>query len=311
MKLHPDFSWALVLQSLGRARKFVVAVIRRFRADRCSRVAGALSFTTILAIVPLTAVTLSVLSVFPVFDKWMTAMQSFMYGNFVPAAGDVVQRYLTQFAAKAGRLTAFGIGFLFVTAILLMVTIEDAFNDIWRTPVRRKIVHRFLAYWAVLTLGPILIGAGISLSVMLATTTAIPERSVLDSVRDGVTHVLPFGFELSGFLLLYFLVPSGSVRPAHAVIGAVVAALLFEIAKRAFSWFVLSFSTYQVVYGAIAALPVFLLWVYLSWVVTLLGGVVAATLGQRDGGTPQGAGWVSFKSRRARTGSAQTRRSPR
>src|SRR4030066_1176056 len=120
------------LVSLHTLGQFIVQVAKRFEQDRCQRVAGALSFTTVLAIVPLTAVMLAVLSLAPGFSTWMTVIQDFIYSNFVPAAGEAVQKYLTQFASKAGRLTAVGLLFLMITAIMLMATIEQAFNDIWR-----------------------------------------------------------------------------------------------------------------------------------------------------------------------------------
>src|SRR4030066_153518 len=144
------------LVSLHTLGQFIVQVAKRFEQDRCQRVAGALSFTTVLAIVPLTAVMLAVLSLAPGFSSWMTVIQDFIYSNFVPAAGEVVQKYLTQFAGKAGRLTVFVLLFLSATAILLMATIEQAFNDIWRTANTRKLLYRFLVYWALLTLGPVL-----------------------------------------------------------------------------------------------------------------------------------------------------------
>ncbi len=147
--------------------RFSRQVARHFGEDRCSRVAGALSFASILSLVPLTAVALGMLSVFPVFQSWMAAIQDFIYGNFVPATGEVVQKYLEQFAHKTGRLTALGLLFLAITSVLMMATIELAFNDIWRVRLQRKLLHRFLTYWAILTLGPFLIGVSLTLTSQL------------------------------------------------------------------------------------------------------------------------------------------------
>lgn len=271
--------------------RFVREVAQRFRQDRCPRVASALSFTTLLAIVPLTAVTLAVLSLFPVFSSWMTVIQDFIYSNFVPTAGEVVQKYLTQFAAKAGRLTTVGLAFLVVTAILMMATIEEAFNDIWRVTNRRKPLYRFLTYWALLTLGPILIAVSLTLTskfFIALPLSAATERTLL-SVMVG--EVLPLALEIGAIVLLYTVTPSAAVRWRHALAGGVFAVLLLEIAKRLFAASMKYFTTYQVIYGAVAVLPIFLLWVYISWVIVLLGAIVTANLGQwqRDPPAP-GAG---------------------
>jgi membrane protein len=260
--------------------RFAGTVVRRFQEDRCTRVAGALSFTTVLALVPLTAVALAVLSIFPAFKSWMTVIQDFIYANFVPAFGEVVQRHMQQFALKAGRLTAIGVLFLAVTAILLMATIEQAFNDIWRVKNTRRPLHRFLIYWAILTLGPLLIGLALSLTSALFSLSLFAGRGLLHGVRGGLLMGLPFFLELAAFWLLYSVVPNAGVRWRHALIGALFAALLFEVAQQSFATFVYQVAAYQAVYGAVAALPVFLVWIYLSWVVILLGAVVTAALPQ-------------------------------
>jgi membrane protein len=289
--MHPVFERLLGLWRFART------VARRFAADRCSRVAGALAFTTVLAVVPLSAVSFAVLSVFPVFEAWMTAINNFIYGNFVPAAGDVVNRYLQQFAANAGRLTVWGLAFLFVTAVMLIATIEKAFNDIWHVRRQRKFSRRITAYWAVITLGPALIGASLSITSYLLSLPWFTREPVLAGLRPFALGVTPVVFEFAAFVLLYTIVPNCPVRLRHAAIGAVVATVLFEVAKRVFGGFVVSFSTYRAIYGAVAALPVFLIWIYLSWVVTLLGAQVTAALPQ----------WRAAHARRAApdTGSAR------
>jgi membrane protein len=255
--------------------RFVHVVRARFVEDRCTRVAGALSYTTLLALVPLTAIAFAVLSVFPVFRPIMDLLQDFIYSNFVPAAGEVVQKHLQQFAQNAGRLTAWGLLFLAVTSLMLMATIERTFNDIWHVPQRRMRVNRFLTYWALLTLGPILIGASLSITSYVVSLPLFAGDSVLSGFRAFVLGTLPAFFELLAFLLLYTVVPNHPVRLVHAVAGTLVAVVLFECAKRGFGLFVVHFS-YRKVYGALAALPIFLIWIYVSWVVILLGAVVAA-----------------------------------
>ena len=267
---------------VGAVRRFTGRVIRRFRQDRCQRVAGALSFTTIMAIVPLTAVMLSVLSLFPVFNTWMGLIQEFVYANFVPAAGDVVRKYLTQFAAQAGRLTAVGLVFLFVTSIMLMATIEEVFNDIWRIEITRRWVHRFLAYWAFLTLGPILLAASLVLATKLFTAlpfAAATETTLLNELFD---VALPVMLKFAAALLLYMVVPNTSVDWRHALAGAGFAVVMLEIARVLFAESMRFFiSSYKIVYGAVAALPIFLLWIYISWTIVLVGAIVTAVLGER------------------------------
>jgi membrane protein len=260
--------------------RFVRQVAQRFQEDRCQRVASALSFTTVLSIVPLTAVALAVLSLFPVFRSWMTVIQDFIYSNFVPAAGEVVQKHLTQFASKAGRLTAIGLLFLGITSVMLMATIEQTFNDIWRVAQPRKILHRFLAYWALLTLGPILIGASLTLT---SKFLALPIFGGLEHgfVRSLLDIALPLAMEVGAAVLLYTVVPNVPVVWRDALVGSLFAAVLLEIAKRVFAASMKYFTSYQVLYGAIAALPIFLIWIYISWVIILLGAIVTATLDER------------------------------
>lgn len=267
---------------VGTVARFANRVRQRFIQDRCQRVAGALSFTTIMAIVPLTAVTIAVLSLFPVFSTWMNVIQEFIYSNFVPAAGDVVQKYLTQFAAKAGRLTAVGLVFLGATSVMLMATIEEVFNDIWRIKITRRWVHRVLAYWAFLTLGPILIAASLVLATKLFTAlpfSAATEATLLSQTSD---MVLPAVLKFAAALLLYTVVPNTRVDWRHAVTGAGFAVLLLEIARFLFAESMRYFITsYKIVYGAVAALPIFLLWIYISWIIVLLGAIITAVLGER------------------------------
>jgi membrane protein len=266
---------SLWLTLLGR---FVVTVARRFARDRCSREAAALAFTTALAVVPLTAVGFAVLSVFPVYEKWMSAVQSLIYGNLVPAAGAAVSRYLQQFAANAGRLTMVGLVFLFLTAVALMATVEKAFNYIWHIRKQRKLGRRITAYWAVITLGPVLMGLSLTITSYIASLPLFAQEKALTGKGSVLLQMVPLMFEFATFILLYMVVPNCAVRLRHAAIGAVVATVLFEIAKLMFGMFVRSFSAYQTIYGAVAALPVFLIWIYLSWVVTLLGAEVTAAL---------------------------------
>ncbi len=258
------------------AARFACLVARRFREDRCTRVAAALSFTTLLALVPLTAVTFAVFSTLPVFKPWMAAVQEFLYGNFVPAAGEVVSKYLQRFAANAGKLTFWGMLFLGVAALMMLTTIERTFNDIWHATRRRRRWRRFLAYGALIILGPILVGLSLSLTSYVVSLFGRP--SALGGFRAFLLGTLAVALEYFAFVLLYRIVPNYSVKLRHALLGALVAVVLFELAKRGFGHFIVSFSTYRKIYGALAALPVLLVWIFLSWTITLLGAIVTAVL---------------------------------
>lgn len=253
-------------------------VVQRFREDRCTRVAGALSFTTLLALVPLTAVMFAIFSRFEIFESWMTMAQEFIYRNFVPAAGETVSGYLQKFAANAGKLTIWGMLFLFLTSLMLMATIERVFNDIWHVPHTRKRLHRFLSYGALLVLGPMLIGITLSSTSYLVSLPLFSRDATLGSLKIFLLAVAPMIFEWLAFWALYVVVPNYRVRLRHGLIGSLFATVTFEIAKRGFAFFVTHFANYKAIYGAVAALPVFLIWIYLSWTIILAGAVMTATL---------------------------------
>lgn len=253
-------------------------VVQRFREDRCTRVAGALSYTTLLAIVPLTAVTFAIFSRFEIFESWITLAQDFIYGNFVPASGEAVSRYLQKFAANAGKLTIWGLLFLFLTSLMLMATIERVFNDIWHVPHTRKRLHRYLSYVALLVLGPVLMGISLASTSYLISLPLFSRHAPLSDVKVFLLAVAPVIFEWLAFWALYVVVPNYHVRLRHGLIGSVIATLAFEIAKRGFVFFVTYFANYKAIYGAVAALPMFLIWIYLSWTIILMGAVVTATL---------------------------------
>ncbi len=298
----PNPSTTTFLPALGH---FLLAVQRRFFKDRCPRVAGSLAFTTVVAIVPLTIVGISVLSVFPVFDTWMVSVQAFVYGNFVPTASEVVSRYIQQLTANVGKLTVLGLVFLFVVAVMMIATIELAFNDIWHVHRRRKLSRRFVAYSAVIIFGPVLMGLSLSITSYFVSLPLFNRESSIHGVRQLLLAIAPIVFEWTTFFMLYTVVPNCPVRLRHASLGALLATLLFEIAKRGFSLFVMSFPNYRTIYGAVVALPLFLIWVYLSWMITLLGAQLTATLPY----------WrVSVRAvTRAKSGTenARTRKSPR
>lgn len=260
------------------AWEFCVAVARRFYEDRSLQTAGSLTYTTLLSLVPLITVALALSTAFPVFDHVIGALEAFIVGNFLPetGGGKAVMEQLNAFTASAGRLTAIGIAFLAVTAIMLMLTIDEAMNRIFRVLRPRPYAQRLIMYWAVLTLGPVLIGASLSMTSFLVGSSL----GLLDLgwLTEAVLRAMPFLFTCAAFTLLYVVVPYRRIETRHALVGGIVAGMIFEFAKRGFALYVASFPTYTLIYGAFAAAPIFLLWVYLSWLVVLFGATITALL---------------------------------
>ena len=250
-----------------------------FTQDKCAFAAGALTYTSLLSLVPLMAVTFSILAAFPVFESVTAELQGFVFENFVPAAGEVVSEHLQGFAQKAAQLTAAGVVFLLVTAVMLMANIDSALNVIFKTRSKRRAVASFLVYWAVLTLGPLLLGASLVMTSYLVSAPLFDDAAASMGGRARLLLLLPYVVETVAFGLLFMVVPNRSVRWHHAIAGGLVTALLFETAKRMFAWYVTSFTTYEAIYGALAAVPIFLIWIYLSWLVILAGAEFTHTLG--------------------------------
>jgi len=257
--------------------RFLRLIARRFNEDRCMQIASSLTYTTLLALVPLVTVALTLISAFPVFAEWMAQLQSFLLENLLPESARLIARYGEQFTANAARLTAVGIAFLAVTAILMLLTIEHAFNQIWRVYRTRTTVQRIFIYWALLTVGPVLIGASLSLtswlvSLSLGLVKEIPGAGV------GLLRTVPVVLIWIALTLLYLAMPNRRVLVRDAVAGGLLAALAFEAMKRGFALYITQFPTYKLVYGAFASVPIFLLWVYLSWLVVLTGAIIVAVL---------------------------------
>jgi membrane protein len=267
--------------------EFCLALARRFRDDRGIQTAGSLTFTTLLALVPLVTVAVALSTAFPVFDQAMEALKGYVSGQLLPEGGVKVTQQFSAFAAKAGRLTAIGIAFLAVTALMLILTVDEVMNRIFRVQRRRGLAQRLLMYWAVLSLGPLLIGASLSMTSFLVGSSL----GYLDLgwLTRGVLGLMPFFFTCAALALLYLVVPFRRIDVRHALIGAVVAGLLFEAAKRGFALYIANFPTYTLIYGAFAAVPIFLLWLYLSWVVVLFGATLTAMLPGYRGALGRGA----------------------
>ena len=262
----------------SRLLDFASYVFARFSQHNCTQVAGSLTFTTLLSLVPLIAIALSIVAAFPAFSDFSNQIKTFLLTTMVPeAANKAIAVYMQQFAENAVRLTAIGTAFLGVTALALMLTIDKALNAIWRVPKLRPLLHRLLIYWTALSIGPLLIGASLSLTSWLIGVSMGIAQDV-PAINVVLLQLVPILLTSIAFSIAYLIVPNRLVSWRHAIAGGVAAAVGFEIMKQGFASYVTHFPTYQAVYGAFAAIPIFLLWVYLSWLMVLLGAVIAASL---------------------------------
>lgn len=269
-------------QARGDARARALEALRfswAYASERqLTRAASSLTFTTVLAIVPMLAVVLSLFTAFPLFGEFRIALEAFLSESLLPpSVSNTIMQYLNQFAAQASGLTAVGGAFLLVTSILLIMTIDEAFNEIWRVEKQRPLRQRLLVYWAIISLGPILTGASLWASSILARESMgyIGQLSEWLSVA---LNILPLVVSALGFTALFVFVPNRRVRWRDALVGGVGTAVVLALMKAAFTAYLTRFPSYTVIYGAFATLPIFLLWIYLSWLVVLIGATVASLL---------------------------------
>jgi len=269
---------------LAAARTFSLYALHRFNQDGCFAASGALSYTTLVSLVPLGVIALGILSLFPNFAAVRQELLGLVFRNFVPAISEQAAWWFEYFAGSAAQATAIGIVGIAGTGVLLLATVEDQLNALWRVTTRRPWGQRVLAYWTLMTLGPLLVGMSLTLSTYLDTAArrAGIDPEAIYQFASGWPHLLarlvPFVLELVACTLLYCIIPNCAVRWRDGLVGAAVAAGTIEILKIGFGIYIGSMSSYQTVYGALAAIPIFLLWMYVSWMAVLLGAVVAANL---------------------------------
>ncbi len=269
-----------------RATTLVTYVGRRFIRDSCPSVASALSYTSLLAMVPMMAIGLAMFAAFPAFSGVRDQMISAVLENTAPSLAIMIEEHLHSFIRNAGQTTGAGILALAITAILLINTIQTAFDRIWGGGKGFKL-QRLPVYWLLITAGPVLFGVAFSVSgYAFAMAQSAGVSGVSDAVRT-LSLVMPFLLEAMGFALFYWLIPTKPVRMVDAVTGAIIAAILFELLKRGFGIYLSFLGSYQTLYGALATLPIFLIWMYLAWLTVLFGAEVAASLpewrsGRRD-----------------------------
>ncbi|MBI3533726.1 MAG: YihY family inner membrane protein [Burkholderiales bacterium] len=275
-------------------RNTALTLRERFREDRLGLTASSLTFTTIIALVPLVTVALAVFTAFPMFGKLQEVLQKWLVESLVP---DNIARqvlgYLTQFAGKASRLGTVGLAVLFATALSLVFTIDRTLNGIWRVRQSRPLGQRLLIYWTAITLGPLLLAGSLTITSYLLSAS----RGLVGAMPGGVRFLLDlleFFMVAGGMAATYYYVPNTQVKWGHAWAGGIFAAAGIEVAKKVLALYVKAVPTYSAVYGAFATVPILLVWIYVVWVIVLLGAVITAYLPSllmgvsRRGGTP---GW--------------------
>jgi len=266
------FGWRLT-----EVRSLILFALRRLADGQLAQVAGSLTFTTVLALVPILTIALAIFTAFPLFNTFRTSLEAYFIQSLMPKAISTnILGYLNQFATKATRLSAFGAVALMVTSIAMLATIDKVFNEIWRVKHRRSLIKRMMVYWALITLAPLLLGVSLTVTSYLFDATSdlvgvIPGSKALYTMTSIV-------LSSCAFALLYVVVPNRPINWRDAAWGGLVAGVLFEIAKRIFAAFVIHLPSYTIVYGAVALFPIFLIWIYTCWVITLFGAVITASL---------------------------------
>lgn len=260
---------------------FCKKIAAEFIDKNCQKSAAALTYMTLFALVPTMTVTYSMFSVIPAFDGVGDQLQKLIFSHFVPETGSEIANYLNNFSAQARSLTLPGVAVLLVTAYLMLTNIEKTFNVIWGVGQARRGLSSFLLYWAVLSIGPIFLGASLIMSTyLLSMKFMVGETDVLAAVEP-LLRILPVVTTSMAFTLMFAAVPNCRVPIGYAAIGGVVTATIFELAKAGFAAFVAN-SSFRLIYGAFAVVPIFLLWVNFLWMIILGGAIFVRTLAEKD-----------------------------
>ena len=260
-------------------RLFSVFLFRRVQNDTIFRVAASLSYTSLIAIVPLIAISLAIFSAFPVFENVKEQFQEIILQNFVPNTEQEVRQYFADFINATAKLTAMGVIGIAVTAILMLSTIENSLNFIFKVYKPRNIKTKITLYWTVITLGPLLLGSGLSLRGYVYTLQKFMPEAIISS-QFYLSFLIPTLFTVLALMLLYVLKKKKKVRFADALVGAVIAMGIFLILRKFFGLVISAGTTYKTLYGAMATLPVLLIWIYCCWVTVIFGAVVTAAVGE-------------------------------
>lgn len=258
--------------------RFIRFVFKGFVEKKCFDTANALSYTTLLSVVPFFALMFAGFSSFPVFKDIMYELEVFIFSNFIPASSDIIREHLMSFVGQTSKLTIIGLFSLLLIALLLMWKIDQSLNNIWSSSKKRDYIKTLLTYWAVLTLGPVLIGLSLMATSYLTSLPIITDTAEIIGLKIYLLQFVALFFTLTAFTLTYLIVPNTRVNIKHALIGGLLATLLFELSKQGFAWYVSKNDTYQNIYGALSTIPIFLIWIYISWVIILLGAMIARSL---------------------------------
>ncbi|MDP5071224.1 MAG: YihY family inner membrane protein [Congregibacter sp.] len=265
------------METLNSLQRRGIYLAARYQLDRCRDTAAALTYMSLFALVPLLTVLYTMASAVPAFQGLESSIQELLFENLVPETSAGIEEYLSDFSRQAKNLTGFGIAFLIATAVLMLRNVEQAFNQIWRTRGNRGTVSSFLLYWAILSLAPITIGLGLGVSTFLASFAGQLEQWDIIGVGELMLRLLPYLLQIVGFTLIYAAVPNCRVPLRHAFVGGVIAATSFNIARALFTKLVAG-SSITFIYGAFAAVPLFLLWIYISWNIVLVSAIVVHSL---------------------------------
>ncbi len=266
--LHPKTNWL-----------FIKFIGQQLKKNDCLNRAGALAFATLLTLVPLLAVILVVLAKFPFINSVGNDIQTFIFTNFVPTSGETIYAYVKKFIEQASHLSLIGSISLVVTSILLLSNIEQTLNAIWQVTIRRNGLISLLLHWTILFLAPLLIALGFLISSYIFSLSFVMHATEWLHLKAYLLILTPFLLSAAAFSFLYIVMPNCKVKIHNAFIGGVVAAILFELAKQGFILYVRYFPSYELLYGALAAIPLFLIWIYISWLVVLFGAEVSYALG--------------------------------
>ncbi|QER38582.1 YihY family inner membrane protein [Acinetobacter suaedae] len=259
--------------------QFILFVLRRFEADRCREQAGSLTYTTLFAVVPMLTVFLVIISSIKALEPARQQLQQLIYSNFLPKSTIAFDKALSAFTDKSSNLTIIGILFLFVTTVLMLSSIENVFNRIWRVKETRTGLVGFMRYWTIISLGPILLGSAFVLSSTVASMNILSNNFAGYQLNGAfLLWLISFLLTIIGFFILYWTIPNRNVPMYSAMIAACFSATVFEVLKRFFGWIMSNFTSYEIVYGAFAAVPIFLLWIFLSWNIILLGVEISYAL---------------------------------
>ncbi len=258
--------------------QFILYLIRSYITHDGPKTAAYLTFTALFAVVPVMTVTFSILALIPDLKGAEGQLESYLFEHFMPATGEHLQNYLVAFSKQASNLTSIGVVMLFVTSITMLRKIEGSFNEIWHVKESRKGVSGFLLYWALLSIGPVLMGAAIAMSSYLSSLRILEQYESVQVTQKFLLGFVPILLSTLAFSLAYIAVPNTKVPLKHGIAGGLVAAILFDVARRLMTLLVTFFPTYQLVYGAFAAVPIFLIWIFVSWSILLVGAELVQAL---------------------------------